>query len=78
MQFDSIAENNRVDIVKTKIIYIIEDGRIYRKIIPKKEYTEFKKSVESYFKFGEFESFWVYKEKGLEIYYQKEVSYSCD
>ncbi|MBC7626157.1 hypothetical protein [Ferruginibacter sp.] len=27
LQFDSIAENNRMDIVKTKIIYLFEEGR---------------------------------------------------
>jgi hypothetical protein len=85
LQFDSIAENNRMDIVKTKIIYLFEDGRIYRKTIPKKEYTDYKNSVKNYFKstnnpfqFANFESFSVYKAKELKRYYQKLKPYSCD
>ena len=85
LQFDSIAENNRMDIVKTKIIYLFEDGRIYRKTIPKKEYTDYKNSVKNYFKstnspfqFANFESFSVYKAKELKRYYQKLKPYSCN
>jgi hypothetical protein len=85
LQFDSIAENNRMNIVKTKIVYIIEDGSIYRKTIPKKEYTNYKNSVKNYFKsinssfqFANFESFSVYKAKQLKRYYQKLKAYSCD
>ena len=85
LQFDSIAENKRMDIVKTKITYLIEDGRIYRKTIPKKEYTDYKNSVKNYFKsinspfqFANFESFSVYKAKELKRYYQKMKAYSCD
>lgn len=85
LQFDSIAENNRMDIVKTKITYLIENGRIYRKTIPKKEYTDYKNSVKNYFKstnspfqFANFESFSVYKAKELKRYYQNFKAYSCD
>ena len=85
LQFDSIAENHRMDIVKTKIIYLFEDGRIYRKTIPKKEYTEYKNSVQNYFKstnspfqFAKFESFSVYEAKELKRYYQKSQTYLCD
>jgi hypothetical protein len=78
MQFDSIAENNRMDIIKTKIVYLIEDGRIFRKKIPKKEYTESKKSMESYLPGWQSESFTTYKEKALKMYYRKAAKYSCE
>jgi hypothetical protein len=85
LQFDSIAENQRMDIVKTKIIYLIEDGHIYRKVVPKKEYNDYKNLVKSYFKSinspfqsAKYESFAIYKAKELNRYYQKIRTYSCD
>lgn len=78
LQFDSIAENVRMDIVKTRLLYFIEDGRIFRKKIPKKEYNEIKKAVKSFYHRSEMESFSIYKEKALKMYYQKIVSYSCE
>ena len=78
IQFDSIAENNRMDIIKTKIVYILEDGRIFRKPIPKKEYTQSKKSMESYLPGWQSESFTTYKEKALKMYYRKVATYSCE
>lgn len=74
-----------MDIVKTKINYLPEDGRIYRKTIPKKEYTDYKNSVINYlksinspFQFAGFETFSVYKEKELKRFYQKLKTYPCD
>lgn len=77
MQFDSIAENDRMDIIKTTIVYILVDGRIFRKKIPKKEYTESKKSMESYMPGWQSESSTISKEKALKMYYRKAVTYSC-
>ena len=85
LQFDSIAENNRMDIVKTKIIYLFKDGHIYRDNIPKKEYTDHKNSIKNYFKsinspfqFAKFESFSIYKTKELKRYYQMWKPNSCN
>ncbi len=49
LEFDSIAENGRMDITKTRIKYLIEDGRIFRKTIPKKEYKKFTNSIAGYY-----------------------------
>jgi hypothetical protein len=85
LQFDSIAENNRIDIVKTKIIYKIKNDRIYRETIPKREYIEYMNSVKTYFRsirspfqLSEFESFSNYKAKELKRYYRKSKEYLCD
>ncbi len=78
LQFDSIAENSRMDIVNTKIFYFIEDGRIFRKTIPKKEYNEIKKVVRGFQHGGKIESFSIYKEKALKQYYQKISAYTCE
>lgn len=74
-----------MDIVKTKIIYLFENGRIYRNTTPKKEYTEYRNSVKNYFKstnspfqFANFENFSVYETKELKRYYQKLKAYLCD
>lgn len=76
MQFDSISVKNKTRIDQTTILYTIQDGRIFRTKIPRKEYTEFKRSFE---RSGvlRFMSFSAYEEMELKRYYQRIAAYSC-
>jgi hypothetical protein len=84
LEVDSIAMNNRMDREirrsNKKIVYNIEDGRIFRNKISKKEYRKLKKEFQKiHWYHGEtFGSFSTYKANQLKTYYQKTVQYSCE
>ena len=77
MRFDSISVKNKTRVDQATIVYIIQDGRIFRTKIPKKEYTELKKSIERDGRSLGFISFSAYEEMELKRYYQRIATYSC-